>query len=55
MAIGAGAILQVIWAVGQMLVRDAKRHNEPVVGWPNLAGLTLGIVIMYATALLVTV
>lgn len=55
LAIGAGAILQVIWEVGRLVVRDAQRHNEPVVGWTNLAGLTLGIGIMYATALLVTV
>ncbi|MBA3531653.1 MAG: ZIP family metal transporter [Ardenticatenales bacterium] len=55
MAIGAGAILQVIWEVGRMLVRDAQRHQEPLVSWPTFAGLTLGIAIMYATALLVTV
>lgn len=55
LAVGAGAILQVIWEVGRMLVRDAQRHNEPIVNWPLLGGLTLGIAIMYATALLVTI
>lgn len=55
LAVGAGAILQVIWEVGRLVVQDARRHDEPVVGWPNLAGLGLGVAIMYATALLVTV
>lgn len=55
LAIGAGAILQVIWEVGRLVAQDARRHDEPVVGWPNLAGLVLGVAIMYATALLVTV
>jgi ZIP family zinc transporter len=55
LAIGAGAILQVIWEVGKLVVQDARRHNEPVVGWTNLAGAALGVGIMYVTALLVTV
>lgn len=55
LSVGAGAILQVIWEVGRMVVQDARRHDEPVVGWSNLAGLGAGVAIMYATALLVTI
>lgn len=55
LAIGTGAILQVVWAVGRLLLRDAQRHQEPLITWPSLAGLALGVAIMYATALLVTV
>lgn len=53
LAIGIGAILQVIWEVGKMVVRDAARHEEPVVSWQNLAGLVTGIAIMYFTAFFV--
>lgn len=55
LAIGAGAILQVVWAVGRLLLGDAQRHEEPLIAWPNLVGLVLGVAIMYATALLVTI
>ena len=55
LAIGVGAILQVIYEVSRMLLRDAARTKEPVLSAPNLGGLTAGIAIMYATALLVSV
>lgn len=53
LAIGIGAILQVIWEVGKMVARDAAKHEEPVVSWPNLTGLMTGVAIMYFTAFLV--
>lgn len=53
LAIGIGAILQVIWEVGKMVARDAANHEEPVVSWPNLAGLMTGVAVMYFTAFLV--
>lgn len=53
LSIGAGAILQVIWEVGKLLVQDAQRQQQPALSWLNFAGLTAGILIMYFTAFLV--
>lgn len=52
-AIGSGAILQVIVEVGFFLQKNTASQNWFTVS--NLAGFTLGIAIMYGTALLVTV
>lgn len=54
LAIGAGAILQVIVEVGGYL----KRRAGPTDAWfssSTIAGLTLGIVVMYVTAIFVKV
>ena len=53
LAIGIGAIVQVIWEVGKMVVRDAASHQESMMSWPNLAGVMSGVAIMYFTAFLV--
>jgi zinc transporter ZupT len=53
LAIGVGAIVQVIWEVGKLVVNDATRHHAPALSWPNLAGVTLGLAVMYFTAFLV--
>jgi zinc transporter ZupT len=53
LSLGAGAILQVIWEVGKLLVKDARRRVQPVVSWLNFAAITAGILIMYLTAFLV--
>jgi zinc transporter ZupT len=45
--IAAGAIAQVIWAVGKTLPQD-YRLGSPV----GAAGLVVGLVVMYATGLL---
>ena len=55
LAVGAGAIMQVIYEVGRMLLRDSLRRKVPALSAPNLGGLTAGIAVMYATALLVGV
>lgn len=55
LAVGAGAILQVIYEVARILSKDSVRAGAPVLSAPNLGGLTVGIGIMYATALLVSV
>ena len=55
LAVGAGAILQVIYEVTRLLLKDAARAKTPALSAPNLSGLTAGIAIMYATALLVSV
>jgi zinc transporter ZupT len=53
LSLGAGAILQVIWEVGKLLVRDARRRQEAAVSWLNFAGIAAGILVMYLTAFLV--
>lgn len=53
LAIGFGAILQVIWEVGKLIVRDSRRAGEPSVNWLSLGGLSTGIALMYLTAFLV--
>ncbi len=55
LAIGAGAILQVIYEVTRLLLKDSDRAGAPVLSGPNLGGLTAGIAIMYVTGLLVSV
>jgi zinc transporter, ZIP family len=53
LAIGIGAILQVVWEVGKLVARDSARLNQPVINWVNLTGFFVGIAIMYLTAFLV--
>ena len=53
LSLGAGAILQVIWEVGKLLVKDARRRKETAVSWLNFAALTGGVLVMYFTAFLV--
>jgi zinc transporter ZupT len=53
LAIGIGAILQVVVEVGRMVWRDQARAGEPGLTWTILGGFAAGLAIMYATALLV--
>ncbi|HEX2908345.1 MAG TPA: hypothetical protein VHO69_15845 [Phototrophicaceae bacterium] len=53
LAVGVGAILQVVWEVGKLVARDTERLGKPLVNWVNLAGLAVGIALMYFTAFLV--
>jgi zinc transporter, ZIP family len=55
LAVGAGAILQVIYEVSRLLLKDSARAKTPALSASNLGGLVAGIAIMYATALLVSV
>jgi zinc transporter ZupT len=55
LAIGAGAILQVVYEVSRLLLKDSQRTKKPALSASNLGGLTAGIAVMYATALLVSV
>lgn len=48
-AVGAGAILQVVIEVGALMARKSARLLNPVVA----GGIAAGLVVMYATALLV--
>lgn len=53
LAIGIGAILQVVWEVGKLVARDSEKLGLSIFNWVNLSGLFVGIVIMYLTAFLV--
>src|ERR671914_595235 len=55
LAVGAGAILQVIYEVSRLLLKDSARSKVPALSAPNLGGFVGGVAIMYATALLVSV
>ncbi len=50
LAIGAGAILQVVYEVGRLLLSD---DQEVAASWVGIAGVTAGLAVMYVTALLV--
>ncbi|MAS35111.1 MAG: metal transporter [Anaerolineaceae bacterium] len=53
LAVGVGAILQVVWEVGKLIARSADEIGVSLVNWVNLAGVTVGIAIMYFTAFMV--
>lgn len=53
LAIGVGAILQVVWEVGKLVARESQRLGQSITSWANLAGLLVGISIMYFTAFMV--
>ncbi len=53
LAIGIGAIIQVIVEVSRIIMRGTARDNQPWLNWTTFGGVTAGIAIMYATALLV--
>ena len=51
LAIGIGAIAQVIVEVGRLIIGRGERRAA--FDWTTLAGVAAGIAIMYATALIV--
>lgn len=53
LAIGVGAILQVVWEVGKLVSRDSTKLGLPLVNWVNLTGVVVGIALMYFTAFFV--
>jgi zinc transporter ZupT len=55
LGIGIGAIWQVIVEVGGLLRSYARAESAPLASWPNVIGFTLGFLIMYLTAFLVSV
>ncbi len=54
LAVGIGAILQVIVEVGRLIWHSQRRHAEPALTWTTFGGVAAGIAVMYLTALLVT-
>lgn len=55
LATGAGAILQVVVEVGAYLMRKASRSGANRLTPSTIAGLVVGVGVMYATAMLVKV
>jgi zinc transporter ZupT len=53
LAVGVGAILQVIWEVSKLMMRDSERVQEPLFTWVTLSGVMVGVLLMYFTAFLV--
>lgn len=55
LAIGAGAILQVVVEVIAYLMKADGRGVVALSSWPAVSGLAFGVVFMYATAMLVKI
>ena len=55
LAIGAGAILQVVVEVSAYLARSDGRGRAAFASWPVMTGLALGVALMYVTAMLVKI
>jgi zinc transporter, ZIP family len=53
LAIGVGAILQVVWEVGKLVAKDSAKLERPTLNWTNLSGFVMGVAIMYFTAFMV--
>ncbi len=53
LAIGIGAILQVIVEVGRLIARGQQKAGEPALTWATFGGVAAGVAVMYFTALLV--
>jgi zinc transporter ZupT len=51
LAVGAGAIFQVVYELVRLIHRESSKEAGALL---NLAGLTIGLVIMYVTGLFVT-
>lgn len=50
LAVGVGAILQVVWEVGRLLARSSRQRARSVFNWMTVSGVAVGIGIMYFTA-----
>jgi ZIP family zinc transporter len=54
LAVGAGAIFQVVYEIFKLMAKDSQRRGEAVLGsLPSFTGLALGFFIMYITGLFV--
>lgn len=54
LSIGAGAVLQVIVEVGSYLLRIAQKQNDSWLDKASFVGFSLGLAVMYGTALFVS-
>jgi hypothetical protein len=55
LGIGAGAILQVMVEVGAYLIRQSRQQQQVFLSTTSISGFSIGILVMYVTALLVNV
>jgi zinc transporter ZupT len=53
LAVGVGALAQVIVEVSRLITRWSMRREGALVNWTTFGGVTAGIAIMYLTALVV--
>jgi zinc transporter, ZIP family len=53
LALGAGAIAQVVYEVGRLILRQSQEEGVPFVSPATFGGLIAGMAIMYATALFI--
>ncbi len=53
LAIGVGALAQVIVEVSRLITRWNQRRDGALVSWTTFSGVTAGVAIMYLTALVV--
>jgi ZIP family zinc transporter len=53
LAVGVGAILQVVYEVTRLILADNARAGMNWANWANLGGLVAGVAFMYFTAFLV--
>lgn len=53
LAIGVGAILQVVFEVGLLVKKDDEKAQVNPLNWVNFTGFTAGVLVMYFTAFLV--
>ncbi|PTA66792.1 ZIP family metal transporter [Deinococcus arcticus] len=53
LAVGVGAIVQVVWEVGRLVARNTAALGAPLVSWSTLGGFTVGVALMYFTAFFV--
>lgn len=51
--IGAGAILQVIYSISKLILKQSNSKGLSLVSWYNFGGVAVGIIIMYVTALMI--
>ena len=53
LALGAGAIAQVVYEVGRLVARQSREEGAPLLSPATFGGFAAGVIVMYATALLV--
>ena len=53
LAIGAGAIFQVVFSITSWMSSNTSEPRKALLSTPMIAGFTVGMIIMYATSLLI--
>jgi zinc transporter ZupT len=53
LSIGAGAIFQVVFSITSWMSSNTSEPRKAMLSTPMIAGFTVGMIIMYATSLLI--